>query len=82
MSSETAEKGFRDLNMKYLRIVATDAFSMSAIRLMNLAAHTSPPDSASAHTILSDAIFVKGHDSMQLQIARRSGNELRIARKT
>jgi hypothetical protein len=55
--------------------VTTDAFSASATRLMNLAAQTSSSDSASAHTILSDTVFVKGHDSAQLQIPRRSGNQ-------
>jgi len=41
----------------------------------------SSSDSASAHTILSDTVFVKGHDSMELQIPPRSENEVRIARK-
>jgi hypothetical protein len=48
---------------------------------MNLAAQTSSSDSASTHTILSDTVFVKGHHSMQLQIPRRSGNELRVRGK-
>jgi hypothetical protein len=67
--------------MKYLRTVTTDAFSASATRLMNLATQMSSSDSASAHTILSDTVFVKGHDSMELQIPPRSENEVRIARK-
>jgi hypothetical protein len=62
--------------------VATDAFSASATRLMNLAAQTSSSDSASAHPILSDTVFVKDHDSRELQIPLRSEDELRIARKT
>jgi len=68
--------------MKYLGIVPTDAFLESATGLVNLAAQTSSSDSASAHTILSDTVFVQAHDSMQLQIPLRSGNELHIARKT
>jgi hypothetical protein len=54
--------------MKYLRIVLTDDFSASATRLMNFAAPTSASDSAHAHTILSDAVFLKGHDSIELQM--------------
>jgi hypothetical protein len=49
---------------------------------MNLAAQTSSSDSASAHPILSDTVFVKDHDSRELQIPLRSEDELRIARKT
>jgi len=49
---------------------------------MNLAAQMSSSDSASAHPILSDTVFVKGHDSVELQIPLRSENELRMARKT
>jgi hypothetical protein len=65
--------------MNYLRIVATDAFSASATGLMNLTAQTSSSDSAPAHTILSDAVFIKAHDSSELRIALRSENELRMA---
>jgi hypothetical protein len=65
--------------MNYLRIVATDAFSASRTRLMNLTAQTSSSDSAPAHTILSDTVFVKAHDSIELYIPLRSENELRMA---
>ena len=54
--------------MNYLRIVATDAFSASRTRLMNLTAQTSSSDSAPAHTILSDTVFIKAHDSIELQM--------------
>jgi hypothetical protein len=48
---------------------------------MNLAAATSSSDSASAHTIPSDTVFFKGHDSIEQQIPRRSGTNCALRGK-
>jgi len=60
--------------MNYLRTVATDAFRACATRLMNLTARASSSYSAPAHTILSDTVFIKAQNSIELEIPLRSEN--------